>query len=435
MSRLLLALAALCPLLLGSDPARAADLSIVCGRDARETLLCRGAAADWAARTGNQVRVFAAPPDAARRLNRYQELLGVGAAEPDVLEIDALWCGVLAPHLADLRPLAGGAESDFLPALIGNATAHGRLVALPWYLELGLLYYRSDLLARYRLPVPRTWAELADTAQRLQESQRLLGNPGFWGLLWAGGEDEALTTAALEWIAGQGGGTLIAPDGRITLDNPRARFALQRAADWIGAIAPRVVLRTSPGDTLDAFRTGQAAFLRHWSGAWETLRHSDTPVAERFEISHLPAGNGAAISTGATGAGTTPGPAAALGGGQLAVSRYSAHPREAADLVLSLTGAAVQHQRLLAGGFLPTRAESYADPELRAAVPRLADVATALPGLVARPSTPTAGQYPEVSAVIAAAVRTVLTGEQTPEAALTGLARRLGDLSQNGTAW
>jgi trehalose/maltose transport system substrate-binding protein len=171
-------LTAVCLLLMGSAPAWAADLSLVCGRDARETRLCRGAAEDWAARTGNQVRVFAAPPDPARRLIRYQELLEVGAAEPDVLEIDALWCGRLAGHLADLRPLIGGAETAFLPALIGNATAHGRLVALPWSLELGLLYYRSDLLARYRLPVPRTWAELADTAQRLQEAQRFSVTPG-----------------------------------------------------------------------------------------------------------------------------------------------------------------------------------------------------------------------------------------------------------------
>lgn len=433
MHRLLTSLAALC-LLLSAPLGRAADLTIACGRTAPETLMCRGAAEDWAARTGNRVRVFAAPTDPARRLARYLEFLEAEAPELDVMEIDALWCGRLAERLTDLKPLIDGAETAFLPALIGNASAHGRLVALPWYLELGLLYYRSDLLARYRLPVPRTWADLAESAQRVQEAQRLLGNPGFWGLLWAGGEDEDLTATALEWVASQGGGTLVDTAGRITLDNPRARFALQRAADWLHSITPEVALRAAPPDTLQAFRTGQAAFLRHWSGTWKTLEAPGSPVADRIGISPLPAGNGSATHADSAQIGA-PRPAAVLGGGQLAVSRYSRHPREAADLMLALTSAGAQHQRLLAAGFIPTRSASFTDPELLAAEPRLPELAAALPGLVARPSTPTAGRYPEVSADFAGAVRKVLEGGQTPEAALTDLARRLGDLSRNGTAW
>ena len=399
------------------------DLTIACGRTDQETTLCRTAAQEWATHTGHQVRVVATPAEDAVRLARYQDLLAVGATELDVLEIDALWVGRLAEHLTDLKPLIGGAESGFLEPLIRNDTAGGRLVALPWSLDLGLLYYRSDLLARYNLHVPQTWSELQDAALRVQEAQRLFGNAGFWGLIWAGGEDEALTATALEWIASQGGGTLVAPDGAVTANNPKAQFALQRAADWVRGIAPESVIKAGEPDTLDRFRSGQACFMRHWSSVWDALQRAATPVAERIGVAPLPKGDGGG------------GAASTLGGGQLAVSRYSRHPQESADLMLYLTAEAVQRRRVIEAGLNPTRVGLYADPQLRAARPLLADLVEVLPGLVARPSTAAAAQYSDLSQAFAAAVRAVLSAEQTPDAALAGLQATFDALSQNGTAW
>ena len=444
MTRLFPVLTAACILAVGPGVTRALDLTIACGRTAQETALCKEATDEWAARTGHRVQVLSTPTDDGQRLARYLDLLQVRAPELDVLEIDALWCGQLSAHLTDLKPLIadhtgadhtgtdhtgtdhnGGdpdkAAPDFLDPLIRNATLGERLVALPWYLELGLLYYRSDLLARYNLQVPRTWSEVEDAALRIQEAQRLLGNTNFWGFVWPGGDDEALTATAIEWISSQGGGTLVEPDGRVTVNNPKAQFALQRAADWIRGITPAAALTATPQDNLDGFRAGASGLMRNWSTAWSPLQDQPTPVAERVAVAPLPKGSGA--------------PASVLGGGQLAVSRYSRHPTEAADLVQHLTGAAVQRRRALDAGFNPTRADLYTDPELIAARPLLADLAPVLPNLIARPSTPTGAQYPEVSATFAAAVRAVLRGDATPDAALAGLQRTLDALSQNGTAW
>ena len=444
MTRLFPILTTVCTLAVGPGATRALDLTIACGRSAQETALCRESTDTWAAKTGHRVQVITTPPDDAQRLARYLDLLQVRAPELDVLEIDALWCGQLSAHLADLKPLIKDdngpdhngpdhngpdhnrrdpdkAASDFLDPLIRNATLGGRLVALPWYLELGLLYYRSDLFARYNLQIPRTWSEVEDAALRIQEAQRLLGNTSFWGFVWPGGGDEALTATAIEWISSQGGGTLVEPDGRVSVNNPRAQFALQRAADWVRGITPAAALTATPQDNLDGFRTGAAGLMRNWSTAWTSLQDPQTPVAERVAVARLPKGAGA--------------PASVLGGGQLAVSRYSRHPTEAASLVQHLTGAAVQRRRALDAGFNPTRADLYTDPELIAARPLLADLALVLPDLIARPSTPTGAQYPEVSATFAAAVRAVLRGDATPDAALAGLQRTLDALSQNGTAW
>ena len=40
----------------------------------------------------------------------------------------------------------------------------GRLVALPWFTDAGVLFYRQDLLTKHGEPVPTTWDELAATA-------------------------------------------------------------------------------------------------------------------------------------------------------------------------------------------------------------------------------------------------------------------------------
>jgi trehalose/maltose transport system substrate-binding protein len=133
-----LARALLCALLAGLPalPAAADDgveLTISCGRFAAETDRCRSAAADWAEATGNRVRVrvLSAPADNAARLALYRELLEVGGARLDVLEIDVVWTGLLAPHLIDLAPHLDGVAAALMPTLVANAKADGRLLALP----------------------------------------------------------------------------------------------------------------------------------------------------------------------------------------------------------------------------------------------------------------------------------------------------------------
>ncbi|MGE5129001.1 MAG: ABC transporter substrate-binding protein [Sphingomonadaceae bacterium] len=405
--------------LLAAGCAGAAEISISCSALGRERDICRDGAQAWAGATGNSVRLVSTPNSASERLALYQQLLAAHAADIDVLQIDVVWPGILADHVVDLAPYAGARTREHLPELVANDTVRGRLVAMPWFADVGLLYYRRDLLAKYGLDVPRSWSALGAAARRIQDGERAAGHASMWGYVWQGRAYEGLTCDALEWIASHGGGRIVEPDGRISVDNPRAARALAQAASWVGKISPRGVLNYAEEEARGVFQSGDAAFMRNWPYAWALAEAPGSPVAGRIGVAPLPAGAG----------GTSAG---ALGGGQLAVSRYSKHRRLAADLVMYLTGRAEQRRRALAGGFIPTIPALYDDPEVRRAIPFLDVGAQALARAVARPAAVTGTRYNRVSAAFWNAAHAVLAGEADPATALGSLERRLLRISRGG---
>jgi len=138
----------------------------------------------FTAETGIRVEVLPSPETAVDQLAMWQRLLERGANGPDVYAIDVIWPGILAENLLDLKPYVPAQEIGMhFPALIANGTVNGELVALPYRLTSGLLFYRTDLLRRYgyRAP-PKTWEELEKMAMRIQTGERAKGRRTSGGL-------------------------------------------------------------------------------------------------------------------------------------------------------------------------------------------------------------------------------------------------------------
>ncbi|MCG6877321.1 MAG: ABC transporter substrate-binding protein [Betaproteobacteria bacterium] len=399
--------------------AQAATISISCSAVGRELEICREGAEAWAKETGHTVRLVSTPNSASERLALYQQLLAARAPDLDVLQIDIVWPGILAGHLVDLSANAAALRSAFFPELIRNDTVGGRLVALPWFVNVGLLYYRSDLLERHGRPIPRTWKELTDTATRIQRAERAAGTTRLWGFVWQGRAYEGLTCDALEWLASHGGGTIVGADGHISVDNPRAAAAISLAASWVRRISPEGVLNYAEEESRGVFQSGLAVFMRNWPYAWSLLQSPGSPVRGKVGIAMLPAA--------ADGR-----PAATLGGAQLAVSRYSRNREAAASLVLYLVSRAEQKRRALVGGYHPTIPALYDDPELLRTSPLFGTLRDALDGAVARPSSAVGADYNRVSYAFANAVHTVLAGQSDAESSLRALERRLRRLKRRG---
>jgi trehalose/maltose transport system substrate-binding protein len=404
---------------LGATARAEVTLSISCSSLGIEQQLCQSGSDAWAKATGNKVKLVATPADANERLALYQTLLAAQAKDIDVFQIDVIWPAILAPQLKDLTPVLSEKDrADHFKVLIDNDTVDGKLVAVPWFVDAGLLYYRKDLLDKYGKEIPKTWAELADTAKAIVEGENNLSLQGY---VWQGKAYEGLVCNALEWIASYGGGSIVDSDGKVTIDNPQATKALEVAKSWIGTISPKGVLSYSEEESRGVFQSGNAVFMRNWPYAWALANAGDSPVKGKVGVAVLPQGDGSQARH-----------AAALGGQNLAVSRYSAHPKEAADLVRYLTSAEEQKRRAHEGSFNPTLRSLYSDTELMSANPFYKDFLPIVESAVARPSTVTGRRYNQVSSAFVRAVYGTLSGQAAASTSLVSLDKELERLGRGG---
>ncbi len=344
------------------------------------------------------------PATGQELLATYLSAFEAQSGDFDVIRVDVIWPGLLAPHLLDLSGYVSQEQIDsYLPALVVNNTVDGKLVALPLRIGFGMLYYRTDLLEKYGFDAPpTTWDELIEMAQTIQDGERAEGNNEFWGFVWQGNAYEGLTANALEWQVSNGGGTVVSPDGEIQVNNPQAIAAFERAAGWVGTISPPGVTSYAEEDARAVWHAGNAAFMRNWPFAYAATLSSEV-IADKFDVAPLPAGD--------SGKG-----AAVLGGWHIGVSRYSEHPEAAAAFAAFFTSAESELLYSIATSSPPAVAALYENPELQAAIP------FARPDIVEvttpRPSTVTATLYNQVSTLYFTAVHSILTGQEDAETAL-----------------
>jgi trehalose/maltose transport system substrate-binding protein len=356
--------------------------------------------------TGIRVSLLPSPESARQKLVLWRELLATGASGPDVYGLDVIWPGMLAENFVDLKPYFANEVPLQFPALTASFTVDNKLVAMAYRPDIGLLFYRTDLLRQYgyREP-PKTWDELETMAARIQAGERAKGKKQFWGFVWQGAADEGLTCDALEWQAAEGGGRIIEEDKTISVNNPQAIRAWQRAARWVGTISPPGVVGYREWDSLNVWVAGDAAFMRNWPSAYVDSQAPGSPILNKFAIALLPGGKAGRVG--------------ALGGWGFAISRFSAHPREALELVRYLTRRDVQENRFRLLSQPATLPELYNLPEVLEANPRFDLLSQAFrTGIVLRPSDVSGKNYQEVTDAYIQAVHSVLTGEKrAPEAA------------------
>jgi len=375
------------------------------------------AIAEFTQKTGIEVKTLPFGEELAQR--RAQDLLWLEghSSTPDVYETDIIELPAIAQHMIDLAPFIGEDAKNYMPAVLKNLVFDGRLVAVPNSTDVGLLFYRTDLLRKhgYSRP-PQTWDELEKMASAIQTRERAAGIKDFWGFVWEGAAWEGLTYTAIEWQASTGGGHIIEPDGTISVNNPYTIAALKRAKGWIGTISPPGIIAYRAEDVLNVWQSGRAAFMREWPYAYVMGSQPDSLIRDKFDVTYLPSGG-----VGHTGT---------LGGWQFSVSKYSAHPREAAEFVRYLTSRQAQLRFTRELGWTAARQDLYDDPEALRTNPYFRWLKDALPRIiVARPAGVTGKRYTAVSDAYAQAVHSVLTGEKSAPDAMADLEKTLAGIT------
>jgi multiple sugar transport system substrate-binding protein len=329
-----------------------------------------------------------------------------GRADYDVFVADVVWVPELARAgwIADLSAAFAPAElrRDFLPGPVEAVVLDGKTWAVPWYVDVGLLFYRKDLVPR----APATFDELARFAKGATAR-----DPALAGYLWQGRQYEGLVCNGYEAAWGHGAETL--RDGRVLVDTPgmRAGLAWLRATLTSG-LSPASTLSAGEEEARRRFQDGRGVFLRNWPYTFAESEQPGSAVRGRVGWAALP------TVSGEPGAG-------ALGGWQLVVSASSPPERRAAAmrLIAHLTSPEANVQLALAYARNPPRRAPYRDPRLVDGAPFIAALAPIVARARPRPVTP---YYVMISDVLQSEMSAVVSGIRPPEAAL-GRAQRLVD--------
>ena len=350
--------------------------------------------------------VLRVTPDAAdQRHQLYVQWLNAQSTEPDVLQLDVIWtpefaaAGWILPlDRFHLQP------EDFFDAAITANRWQNALYAVPWFMDVGMLYWRTDLLER----PPATFESLARDTVRIQRERAVR-----YGLVWQGARDEGLVTVFLEYLGGFGG-RMLDEDGRVVVDSTQGVQALRAMRDDIhgpDAVVPEAALAWQEEQTRFAFQNGDAVLMRNWPYAAPLLADSSqSRVAGRFAVALMPAAPGGVAS-------------ATLGGSQLAINARSRHPELASALISFLTAPEQMIERMREVGQYPSRPAQYDTQALADAstLPPLT-VRRIIESAVPRPVTPV---YMQLSEIPQGHLHGALTGQQTPEAALVDAAREM----------
>jgi trehalose/maltose transport system substrate-binding protein len=404
-----------------SGVAQAAELSIVSGDTGNGLAFLRSQLDKFEADTGHTVTVVPMPSSTTDQFGQYRLWLAAGNTDIDVYQTDVIWAPQLADQFLDLTEAAAGVVGEHVPAIIESQTVDGKLVALPAFTDAPALYYRKDLLEKYGKTPPTTWAELEATAKEIMDAERAAGNPEMWGFVFQGNAYEGLTCDALEWVMSNGGGQIVEADGTISINNPQAAAAIDRAAGWIGTISPEGNLAYMEEESRGVWQLGNAVFHRNWPYAYALGNGDDSAVKGKFDVAPLPAGDGEGARSAAT-----------LGGWNVAVSKYTPDPEAAIELALFLSSAEVQKERAINQFNLPTIEALYDDADIAAAQPIIPAWKEIFQNAVPRPSAPTKTDYNEVSSLFWSAVHDTLSGNGTAAENLEVLEADLTDLKGDG---
>ena len=245
-------------------------------------------------------------------------------------------------------------QKQFLDAPIAANRYRGQIFGVPLFIDAGLLYYRKDLLEKYRIAPPRTWPELVDAGQN--DSRRREQDPQLVGFSGQFKQYEGLICNMMEYILSNGG--TLWDESR---HDQRSRTSRRRVAAVrfvrdriIGEISHRGVLAYEEPESLALFTEGKGDLSSQLALRLEQLPTTPqrSKVAGKVGMMPLPGFSPAARAR----------PRSAVG--RSAISRFSRQPELAWRFVAFMTGANMQKRIALATGRAPTRAALYDDPEV-----------------------------------------------------------------------
>jgi len=297
------------------------------------------------------VRVQRVPWSAA-----HEKLLTayVGESMPDVFQLGNTWIpelailGALEPLDARVAASTDVRRDDFFAGVLDANVVGGQLVALPWYVDTRLLFYRRDLLSAASVPAPpRTWEEWRTAMVRIRGAG---GDAKRFGIFLPVDEWQTPVILALQ----QGASLLKDDDGRGNFRSPEFRRATRFYA---GLFTDDLAPRRSEAQIANLYREFAAGYFAFFvTGPWnlgELAKRMPAELSAAWTTAPMPA----PADHGAVGL-------SIAGGASLAISPSSPRKDAAWKLVEYLSRTAVQVEFRERSGDLPSRRSAWEDARL-----------------------------------------------------------------------
>ena len=358
---------------------------------------------DFERESGISVELLRQPSDTAQQRQGLIISLEAKLRNPDVFLMDVAWVALFA-HSSWLEPLNNIDPSPYFKEVIRTVDIYrGDLIALPIYLDGGLLYFRCDLLQENQISGPPvTWEELLTASLKVQDERRKT-DPNFYGFVWQGAQYEGLICNFLEFAGSKGG--FVLRDSGLILDTAENRRALQFMHDliWKYRVSPpNTYTEMKEEEVRIAFQKGEALFERNWPYAWKLHQSEDSRVRGKTGVAPLPGpAPGESVST--------------LGGWHVGISRFSDAKESALKFVKYITSYEGQKKMVLRLGWNPGRRDLYEDKSVLEKMPFFKELGRIFLHARARPSVP---YYTQVSDITQRWISAAVAGRIKPGDAL-----------------
>jgi multiple sugar transport system substrate-binding protein len=342
-----------------------------------------------------RLQIVEAPNATDLTENLYTSAFILGDSPYDLVYMDVIWTAKFAAAgwLLDLGDRISQQELKvFLDKDVEAGRYKGKLYRIPTRSDVGMLYYRKDLLEQVGAKPPETFEELVKTAEQLQEKKVVP-----WGYVWQGAQYEGLPAMFVEILEGFGGFWVNPDTNEVGLDKPEAIKAVNFLRNAIAkGISPPGVTTYREEETRRLFVSGETAFLRNWPYVWASAHEGDSKIKGKVGIKpmvHVPGGTGGAC----------------LGGWGLGISKTSKHPAEAWKAIQYITSKEPQQRFTLETGNISSRKDLFADPEIIGKYPHYSQLEKVANSAVLRPPI---AQYAQASDILQRYLNATLSNPQ-----------------------
>ncbi|RAM52364.1 MAG: ABC transporter substrate-binding protein [Hapalosiphonaceae cyanobacterium JJU2] len=344
----------------------------------------------------------------------YTSAFILGDTPYDLINMDVIWTPKFAAAgwLLDLTDKITKSElTAFSPRDVEGGRYKSRLYRIPMRSDVGMLYYREDLLKQAGFNPPETFTDLIKISQSLKQQDQVN-----WGYVWQGRQYEGLAAMFVEVLQGFGGFWVNPNNLEVGLDKPETLKAIAFLKETIQTgISPPGVTTYQEEETRRIFQSGQAAFLRSWPYVWPLANAKDSPIKGKIAIKPM-------VSTSGKSGG------ACLGGWGLGISKTTKHPQEAWKAIQYFTSEEAQRRFILKAGFVPSRRSLFTDPQIVATYPYYPQLLEVVEQAVLRPPI---AQYAQTSDILQRYLSAALTNRMIPEAAMKAAAQETRRLLRN----